>query len=100
MWEEMNEEQKVEETKPEIKETTEIPKEKHKRQFKVKLGSNTKESLENLSYVLIVISAVLIVIGIGLGSFIQGTVYSAVFGSFLVIVGIIIYIISQFFEVK
>jgi len=91
----MNEEKKVEEAKPEI---TEIPKEKHKREFKIKLGSNTKEILENLSYILIVISAVLIVIGIGLGSFIQGTIYSAVFGSFLVIIGIIIHIISQFFE--
>ncbi len=59
-------------------------------------GKSKAESLENISFIIIVISAILICIGISLGSFIKGTVFIASFGSFTVMVGIVIYIISQF----
>ena len=62
-------------------------------------GSNRKEYVENISFVIIVISGVLVALGIGLGSFIQGTIFMGVLGSFFVMVGIITYIISQFIEV-
>ncbi len=75
---------------------TDEPKQEKKRfDFKIK-GSDKKETLENVSFLIIVISAAMISVGIGLGSFIQGTVFIAVFGAFLVMVGIIAYIVSQF----
>ena len=75
---------------------TEEPKQEKKR-FDLKIkGSNKKETLENVSFLIIVISAFMISAGIGFGSFIQGTVFIAVFGAFLVMVGIIAYIVSQF----
>jgi len=61
-------------------------------------GKNTKEVLENVSFFIIVVSAIAVSIGIGIGSFIQGTVLIAVIGSFFVMAGIVIYIISQFIE--
>jgi len=63
-------------------------------------GKNTKEVLENISFFIIVISAIAVSIGIGIGSFIQGTVLIAVIGSFFVMAGIVIYIVSQFIEVQ
>jgi len=63
-------------------------------------GKNTKEVLENISFFIIVISAIAVSIGIGIGSFIQGTVLMAVIGSFFVMAGIVIYIVSQFIEVQ
>jgi hypothetical protein len=63
-------------------------------------GKNTKEVLENVSFFIIVISAIAVSVGIGIGSFIQGTVLIAVTGSFFVMAGIVIYIISQFIEVN
>lgn len=59
-------------------------------------GSNTKEFTENTSFLVIVISAIMVSTGIGLGSFVQGTVLIAVVGAFFVMVGIIVYMISQF----
>ena len=59
-------------------------------------GSNKKESVENISFLIIVISAVMVSAGIGLGSFIQGTILIAVLGAFFVMVGIVVYITSQF----
>lgn len=64
------------------------------------LGKNNKEVLENISFIIIVISSIMFVIGISLGSFIQGIIFLSVIGSFFVMVGIIFYIISQFIEVK
>ena len=61
-------------------------------------GNNNKEISENLSYLIIIISAILLSIGIGLGSFIQGTILLSVFGSFFIMIGIIVYIASQFIE--
>jgi hypothetical protein len=78
----------------------EQPKEEHhKERFNFKKwikGSNKKEYIENISFLIIVISAIMVSAGIGLGSFIQGTVFTAVFGAFFVMVGIVIYMISQF----
>jgi F0F1-type ATP synthase assembly protein I len=62
-------------------------------------GNNRKEYVENISFVIIVISGILVALGIGLGSFIQGTILMGVLGSFFVMIGIITYIISQFIEV-
>jgi len=74
----------------------EEPKQEKKRfNFKIR-GSNNKETLENVSFYIIVISAIMVAIGIGLGSFIQGTILLSVLGAFFVMIGIIIYIISQF----
>ena len=87
MWKEMNEvtvEHKIEE---------------HKEKFNFKKwvkGSNKRDYIENISFLIITISAVMVSFGIGLGSFIQGTVFIAVFGAFLVMLGIVVYIISQF----
>ncbi len=61
-------------------------------------GKSTKEVLENVSFFIIAISAIAVSIGIGIGSFIQGTVLIAVIGSFFVMAGIVIYIASQFIE--
>ncbi len=62
-------------------------------------GSNRKDYVENISFVIIVISGVLVALGIGIGSFVQGTILMGVLGAFFVMVGIVIYIISQFIEV-
>lgn len=65
--------------------------------FKVK-GKTRKETLENLSFLIIFISALLIAIGIGLGSFFRYVILLASFGAFLVLVGIIIFIIAELME--
>ncbi|MFH1473876.1 MAG: hypothetical protein ABIE55_03190 [Candidatus Aenigmatarchaeota archaeon] len=62
-------------------------------------GNNKKEYVENISFAIIVISGVLVAMGIGIGSFVQGTILLGVLGAFFVMVGIVIYIISQFIEV-
>ena len=64
------------------------------------LGKNTREVLENISFFIIVLSAIAVSIGVGIGSFIQEAVLIAMIGSFFVMVGIVIYIISQFIEVN
>jgi len=87
----------------EKKEDVEHKQEKHieKRPEEIKInltrfGKNSREVLENISFIIILISAIMFVIGIGLGSFIQGTIFLSVFGSFFIMMGIVIYIISQF----
>ena len=59
-------------------------------------GSGKRDYIENISFIVIVISSVMISIGIGLGSFIQGTIFIAVFGAFFVMIGIAVYVVSQF----
>jgi hypothetical protein len=59
-------------------------------------GSTQREVFENLSYFVIFVSAVMVSIGVGAGSFVQGAIFIAVFGAFFVMVGIIVYIVSQF----
>jgi len=59
-------------------------------------GTNQKEFLENLSYVVIFISAVMVSIGVGIGSFIEGTILIAILGAFFVLIGVVVYVASQF----
>ena len=94
----MTEEQKTEEKHEHHKHEEHA--EHKKLELSIKLGNNKRDILENLSFYIIVISAIMIAIGIGLGSFIQGTVYLSLLGSFFVMVGIVFYIASQFIEVK
>jgi len=86
-------EQKVEEVKKEEHKTEEKQK---KPLFKSLKGSNKREYAENISFLIIVVSAIMIAGGIALGSFIQGTVYVAMAGAFFVMLGIVVYIVSQF----
>ena len=67
--------------------------------FKIK-GATTSETLENSSYLMIVVSAVFVAIGIGLGSFVKYTVYIAVAGAALLLAAIVIFITSQLMEKK
>jgi fatty acid desaturase len=62
--------------------------------FKIK-GQTKRETAENVSYVLMAISALAVAVGIGIGSFVQYTVYIAVAGAVLFLPAIILYIISQ-----
>jgi len=62
-----------------------------------KIGKD-KKSLENISFYIIVISAIMVSVGIGIGSFISGTILIASIGAFFVMIGIVMYIISQFLE--
>jgi F0F1-type ATP synthase assembly protein I len=71
----------------------------HKEKFNFKKwikGSNKREYVENISFLIIVISAIMISAGIGLGIFIQESVFISVLGAFFVMVGIVVYIVSQF----
>ncbi|MFQ6009971.1 MAG: hypothetical protein ACE5J7_02520 [Candidatus Aenigmatarchaeota archaeon] len=79
--------------------TEEIKKEERKFMKWLK-GSDRKEYIENMSYVIMFISAFFIFLGLGLGSFVPYFVYLAAFGSFLLLVGIAIYIASQLIEEK
>jgi len=75
--------------------------EKKKFNFKDWLrGKNRKERLENISFLLILISVAGIWVGMLLGSFIKYTVFVAAFGALLLLPAIIIYIISQLMEEK
>ena len=91
------EETKVEENKTE-ETKVETPKEKDSFLSRMK-GKNRKEYVENISFVIIVISGIMVALGIAVGSFIQGTILIASFGSFLVMIGIATYILSQFMGV-
>jgi len=83
----------------EVKPGEKIEKPKERFNFRNWLkGKSKKDFCENISFLIIIVSAVMVSVGIGLGSFIQGTIFFAVFGSFFVMVGIIIYIASQFTE--
>lgn len=94
----MNEEPKTEETEK-VAEKVEKKPERISLIDRLK-GKNRREFLENISYTIIVLSSVLIFIGILTGSFIQGFVLFASFGSFLVLIGIIIFITSQLIKEK
>ena len=63
-------------------------------------GNSTKEYIENISFVIIVLSGIMVASGIMLGSFIQGTIFIASFGSMFVMIGIVAYIVSQFIGVN
>ena len=59
-------------------------------------GSNTKEFAENASFLMIFVSAVMVSGGISLGALFTEAIFVAIVGAFFVMVGIIIYIASQF----
>lgn len=54
-----------------------------------------QKKFEEISYKIVILSAVMIFIGLLLGSFIKYTVFLASFGVFILLVGIILYIIAQ-----
>lgn len=85
----MTEEHKIEhhEKKPE-----------HVEETKTNLPKGKNKSLENISFYIIVISAIMVSVGIGIGSFIPGTIFIGSLGAFFVMIGIVFYIISQFSE--
>jgi len=90
-------EQKVEQK------TEEHKAEHHKESFnfaKWIKGSSTKDYAENISFLIITISSIMVSLGIGLGSFIQGSISLGVFGALFVMLGIVIYIASQFIGEK
>src|SRR3989344_8917432 len=58
-------------------------------------GKNTQEFLENGSYVLMVVAAVLVSGGLLVGSFVPGVVIIASIGAFILLPGLVIYVISQ-----
>ena len=58
-------------------------------------GKNTQEFLENGSYVLMVVGAVLVSGGLLVGSFVPGVVIIASIGAFILLPGLVIYVISQ-----
>ena len=62
-------------------------------------GNSTRDYVENVSFVIMFISAIMVASGILLGSFVQGTIFIASFGSLFVMVGIVTYIASQFIGV-
>ena len=66
-----------------------------KRRFNIR-GSNQKEYIENVSFMIIIVAVIMFSTGIGLGSFVQGTILLGVIGSFFFMVGIVFYISSQF----
>lgn len=60
-------------------------------------GENRADLVERVSICTIIVAAAMITIGIGVGTFVPGVpVALAIVGSALVIVGIIIYVISEF----
>jgi hypothetical protein len=91
----MTEETKTEETK----EAEKVEKKPNREGFnllkRIK-GNNTREYVENISFVIIVLSGIMVASGILIGSFIQWMILIASFGSFFVMVGIVTYIVSQF----
>ena len=97
MEETKTEEKKTEENKSEEK--IETPKERNGFMAKMK-GKNSKEFVENISFVMIIISGIMVSLGIAIGSFIQGAILMASFGSFLVMAGIVTFILSQFMGVN
>ena len=58
-------------------------------------GGSKADFYENLGYVLMIGGAVMVAMGVGLGSFIKYTVYIGVAGALLSMLGIVLYIVSQ-----
>ena len=101
----MSDEEKTQESK-----VKEVPEPQAKEEVKTKTerpdlmkmikGSGTKDYIENISFIIIVASGMMVSAGILLGSFIQGTILIASFGSLFVMIGIVTYIASQFIGVN
>ena len=95
----MTEEQKTEEKHEHHKHEEHAEHEK-KPEEHPKVGRDKKQALENASFLIIVISSAMFIAGIGLGSYIQGTILLSILGSFFAMIGIVIYMATQFIEVK
>lgn len=68
-----------------------------KKWFKWETGA---DKVESISFILIIIASIFTVIGISVGTFVPGIpVALAIIGAFLVFVGIILYIISEFMRI-
>lgn len=65
-----------------------------KKLFVIK-GKTHEETLENISFLIIILSAIMISLGIALGSFYKGIILMASFGSFILLIGIIIFVIAE-----
>jgi hypothetical protein len=63
-------------------------------------GGSRNQFYEHLSFLMIVVAAVLIGAGVLLGSYVRYTVYIGVFGALLLLPAIMLYIASQLMEVK
>jgi hypothetical protein len=57
-----------------------------------------RQLIENIDYLVIVVSAIMVSAGIGLGSFVPGTIILSVLGSFFIMVGIAVYLLLQLKE--
>ena len=69
--------------------------------FKESFKWDTKaDKTESISFIILIIAAILTIIGISVGTFIPGIpVALAIVGAFLVLVGIVIYIASEILRV-
>ena len=69
--------------------------------FKNWLTWETKaDKIESLSFIILVIASILTIVGISVGSFIPGIpVAMAIAGAFLVIVGIVFYVVSELIRI-
>ena len=65
-----------------------------KKMFAIK-GKTFVETLENISFLIIILSALLVSIGIAIGSFYKGLILLASIGSFTLLIGIIIFVVSE-----
>ncbi|MDD5416806.1 MAG: hypothetical protein PHU12_02410 [Candidatus Aenigmarchaeota archaeon] len=61
-------------------------------------GDTRKKKLEDASFKTVITSSMMIFLGLLLGSFVKYAVYLATIGAFILLVGIILYIISQLGE--
>ena len=63
-------------------------------------GATTGKTIENISIITITIAAIMVVLGIALGSYVSGfPVMLAMGGSFLVFIGIIVFVIGEFVQI-
>jgi hypothetical protein len=63
--------------------------------FKVR-GKTQQETLENISFLMIILSAAMLALGLALGSFFKYVILLAPAGAFTLLVAIVLFIISQF----
>lgn len=63
-------------------------------------GKEKGDLIENISILTIVASAALIIVGVSVGTFISGVpVFLAILGSFLAVLGLVIYIFAEFYKI-
>lgn len=63
-------------------------------------GSTREDTVENLAFVTLFVAAIFTVVGITVGTFVPGfPVALAITGAFLVLVGIVLYVTSEFMRI-